>query len=165
MPQRDPVNLAYGRTLLSCMMLLSMGCGNDEMELLNRLDQIVTLEVRAPMASLTGGCELPFQTRFCQQQFEQIGVVDVDPQEERVLTLSDDSGPEQCTRMLWLRLVRLGEVGPVNDPGTLIQLPAVAEIEVGAGALHSVAFPQMTVRIDELGALDDNQAMPPLPCE
>lgn len=165
MPKRDPARHAFGRTLLISMMFLSMGCSNDEMELLNRLNQTVTLEVRAPLATLTGGCELPFESRFCRDQFEQIGVIDIEPEQERFLTLSDGSGADQCTRLLWLRLVRLGEVGPVDDPGTLIQLPAVAEIEVGAGALHSVAFPQMTVRIDELGALDDNQAMPPQPCE
>ncbi len=42
---------------------------------------------------------------------------------------------------------------------TVLASPAFVEVERGAGAIHSVAFPQGTVRIDEIGGLDDNQAV------
>jgi hypothetical protein len=140
------------------------GCANDELRLTSKIDFLASIEVRAPKVSLRGGCDSPFRDRFCADEYEVIGVIDMSPGEDRLLTISDTINDEQCTNVLWLRLVRLGEVGPVEDLGTLIQLPADAEIERGAGALHSVAFPQATVRIDETGGADTNQSQPPLTC-
>lgn len=143
---------------------IMLGCAKDELHLESKIDDLASIEVRAPKVSLQGGCEAPFRDRFCAEEYEVIGVIDVSAHEDRLLTISDAVDDEHCTNVLWLRLVRLGEVGPVEDPGTLFQLPADAEIELGAGALHSVAFPQATVRIDELGGADTNQAQPPLTC-
>ena len=56
------------------------------------------------------------------------------------------------------------ENGPVDDPGTLLQLPTDVRIEAGPGAIHGIAFPGITVRIDEIGSLDLNQGPPPPPC-
>lgn len=143
---------------------LVVGCAKDEMHLVSEIDELASIEIRAPNAELRGGCETSFRERFCEDQYEVIGVIDVSAGEERLLTISDSVGDDQCTNVLWLRLVRLGEVGPVEDPGTLFQLPAEARIERGAGALHTVAFPSQTVRIDELGAADENQSQPPAAC-
>ncbi len=134
------------------------------MYLISEVDELASIEIRAPNADLRGGCEKSFRERFCAEQYEVIGVIDVSAGEERMLTISDAVSDEQCTNILWLRLVRLGEVGPVEDAGTLFQLPADARIEKGAGALHSVAFPSQTVRIDELGAADEHQSEPPEAC-
>ncbi len=143
---------------------LLAGCGHDEMRLENLLDQKIGLEVRAPEADLTGGCDQPFRDRFCAEEYEVIGVLDVDAKKKQKITISDTVDDEHCTNLLWLRLVFLEEVGPVDDPGTLIQLPADVEVEQGAGALHTVAFPQATVRIDEIGTADPHQAEPPESC-
>lgn len=145
------------------------GAAPDEMQLTNRLDLTVGLEVRAPRASLLGGCEQPFATRFCAEEYEIIGVVDVPAQDTRGITIADAVGDDQCTNVLWLRLVWLGApdmmpLGPAADPGTLINLPSNAEIEDGTGALHGVAFPGRTVRIDEVGGADMMQALPPPSC-
>jgi hypothetical protein len=152
------------RALLTMTALFAAACGSDEMKLSNRLDELITIEVRAPKETLTGGCEQSFKTRFCADEYVPIGTLDISPREERTVAISDTIDDQHCTNVLWLRLLRLGSVGPVEDPGTLIQLPTDAEIEQGAGALHSVAFPQATVRIDEVGALDANQAQPPQTC-
>lgn len=146
------------------LLLLLAGCAKDEAELFNRLTQDVGIEIRAPRATLRGGCSAPFSQRFCEEEYEVIGVLDVAAGAEQVLTISDDVNSEQCTNILWLRLVFLDEVGPVDDRGTLFQLPALIEIEQGAGALHTVAYPQATVRIDEVGESDLNQARPPPTC-
>lgn len=134
------------------------------MHLTNLLEKRVGLEIRAPKAAIRGGCDQDFRKRFCAEEYEVVGVIDLGPLEDRVLAISDDVSEVQCTNVLWFRLVRLDEVGPVDDPGTLIQLPADAEIELGAGVIHSVAFPEGTVRIDEIGGLDANQGPPPLSC-
>lgn len=143
---------------------LLLGCAQDELSLSSKIDQLASLEVRAPKVELKGGCDLAFRDRFCAEEYEVIGVIDVSAHEDRLLTISDTVNDEQCTNVLWLRLVRLAEVGPVEDPGTMFQLPTDAEIEQGAGALHSVAFPQGTVRIDEIGGADSNQAPPAESC-
>jgi hypothetical protein len=134
------------------------------MILVNRLEQSISLEVGAPDAALRGGCAMPFGGRFCAEEYDVIGVLDVSAGQDRIITISDPVTDEQCTNLLWLRLVFLEDVGPVDDRGTLIQLPADVEVETGAGALHTVAYPQATVRIDEVGTLDANQARPPPPC-
>lgn len=146
----------------ACSVLV--GCAKDELRLTSKIDYASSLEVRAPKATLRGGCDAPFRDRFCAEEYEVIGVIDVSAREDRLLTISDPVNDEQCTNILWLRLVRLGEIGPVEDPGTLLLLPSDAEIEQGAGSLHSVAFPQATVRIDEIGTEDANQSQPPLTC-
>jgi hypothetical protein len=144
---------------------LMCACGRDEMHLVSKIEQRASLEVRAPFERLRGGCEQTFRDRFCAGEYEVIGVIDVSAGEDRVLAISDAVGGDRCTNVLWLRLVRLDEVGPVEDPGTLFQLPSDAEIESGPGALHTVAFPQGTVRLDEVGEADANQARAPLTCE
>lgn len=145
--------------------MVAAGCGaSDEARLYNRLAFPISLEIKAPNPDLVGGCDQSFQSRFCADQYEVIGVVDVDANDERELIISDTVNDERCTNVLWLRLVRLEEVGPVDDPGTLIQLPAFVEVEQGAGAIHTVAFPQGTVRIDEIGGADENQSGPPAAC-
>lgn len=155
------------RVVLAFVLPLALAAcsSRDELTLVNQLEWDVSLEVRAPKASLVGGCNVSFETRFCADQYEAIGVLDVGAKEERTLAVSDPVTATQCTNILWLRLVRLGDVGPVDDPGTLIDLPADVEIEEGAGALHTVAFPQATVRIDEVGLGDLRQAGPAVPCE
>lgn len=149
--------------LLAC--LAAAGCSpRHELDLYNRLSETVGLEVRAPRPQLRGGCDAPLETRFCREEFESLGLVDIAAGDRRVLALSDEVGEGRCTQVLWLRLLHLGDVGPVDDPGTQLALPAVAEIERGAGAVHVVAFPQATVRIDEAGPLDENQAPAPRSC-
>lgn len=142
----------------------AVGCGKDEMELYNRLDYSIGLEIRAPDENLRGGCDQPFAERFCAEEYEVIGVIDVAAGADQLITISDPVTDDQCTNILWMRLVFLDEVGPVDDPGTLLQMPTTVEVEAGAGALHTVAFPQATVRIDEVGRVDANQARPPPAC-
>lgn len=171
-PERTPsvARLYEGRAgrwaagLAPILLAFGPGCSNEEIHLTSRIDHAVSIEVRGPKADLRGGCEKDFRTRFCADQYEVIGVVEMSPFEDRILATSDPVTQAQCTNVLWLRLVRLDEVGPVNDQGTLILLPTDAEIELGAGAIHSVAFPQATVRIDEVGGLDENQGPPPPAC-
>jgi hypothetical protein len=153
------------RITLLAVLASALGCAKDEMHLVSKIEQLASIEVRAPLERLEGGCDRPFRDRFCAEEYEVIGVLDVSGGEDRLITISDTVDDEHCTNVLWLRLVRLDEVGPVDDPGTLLQLPADAEIERGAGALHGVAFPQGTVRIDELGSADENQSRPPVTCE
>jgi hypothetical protein len=152
------------RVLVALPLVLAACSSPDELILVNQLEWPVSLEVRAPQSTLRGGCNTSFETRFCADQYEAVGVLDIGAKEERTLAISDPVTATQCTNILWLRLVRLDDVGPVDDPGTLIDLPADVEIEEGAGALHSVAFPQATVRIDEVGLGDLRQAGPASPC-
>jgi hypothetical protein len=151
-----------------CALVLAasgLACGaSDEMRLVNRLELPIRLDVLAPRPDLVGGCDIDFRTRFCAEEYIPVGVIDMAPAEDRFLTLSDEVSDERCTHLLWLRLPWLGEVGPVLDPGTLFQLPTVAEVEAGAGALHSVAFPQATIRLDETGPSDLHQGPPPPSC-
>ncbi len=152
------------RVLLGSLLVVAACGGEDQATLINRLELPISVEIRAPQESLVGGCSLGFAERFCAEQYEVIGVIDVGALETRELIISDAIDSEHCTNILWLRLVRLEEVGPVDDPGTLLALPALVEVERGAGAIHSVAFPQGTVRIDELGGMDTNQSGPPSAC-
>jgi hypothetical protein len=152
------------RAIFPLALILAAGCASDELRLANLLTQKIGIEVRAPKEGLSGGCDQPFRDRFCAEEYQVVGVLDVDPGADRLLTLSDSVDDEHCTNVLWMRLVFLEEVGPVDDPGTLIQLPAEVEVEQGAGALHTVAFPRATVRIDEIGTADEHQAQPPTTC-
>ena len=151
------------RAILLLVALLA-GCGSDELHLDNLLSQQIGIEIRAPKEELRGGCDQAFRDRFCAEEYEVIGVVDIAGGADQKLILSDDVNEEQCTNLLWIRLVFLEEVGPVDDPGALFQLPVEVEVEQGAGALHTVAYPQATVRIDEIGTADEHQAQPPLTC-
>lgn len=146
-----------------CLLLLT-ACGQDELELANRLDQSVGLELLAPKATLHGGCAEGLQARFCQEEYELIGSLDLTARDARTLGVIGGQDDDQCINQVWIKLVRFGEVGPVDDPGTILELPVSAEIELGAGALHGVAFPAATVRIDEVGGSDTHQARPPLTC-
>ncbi|MEQ8273806.1 MAG: hypothetical protein RMA76_40100 [Deltaproteobacteria bacterium] len=153
------------RRFAPVLFLAAAACGSsDEAMLFNRLELPISLEVRAPQEQLVGGCDKAFAERFCEDQYEVIGVVDVEALSERELIISDATSGDRCTNILWLRLVRLDEVGPVDDAGTLINLPAFVEVERGAGVIHTVAFPQATVRIDEVGGMDVNQSGPPPAC-
>lgn len=159
------------RMLALSVAIFSAGCGAGEgqMTLRNQLQQAVGLEVRAPLEVLTGGCEMPFRDRFCAEEYEIIGVVDFDAGEGRDIVISDAVSDERCTNQLWLRLVWLGApdmmpLGPAADPGTLLALPAEVDVKDGAGALHAVAFPGQTVRLDERGGQDAMQALPPQSC-
>lgn len=146
--------------------LIAAGCGaSDEMRIVNRLDDTASLDVRAPKETLRGDCELDFRKRYCEEEYVQIGNIDIRAGEDRFLTISDPVTDTQCTNVLWLRLKWLGDVGPVADPGITIQLPAVVEIESMAGLVHGVAFPQGTVRIDEVGSADIHQGPAPPTCE
>ena len=153
--------------------MVLVGCEpGDELRVINRLDRTVGVQVLAADDRLRVDCGLPFTERFCADQYVSQGVVDFAPSETRTLTLSDESDPRRCARVVWLRVLWLAtgpevdapENGPVNDPGTVVQLPAVIEIERGTGAIHGVAFPGQTIRIDEQGSLDRNQGPPPLHC-
>jgi hypothetical protein len=152
------------RAILLLGAFTAIGCAKDELMLDNLLEQRIGLEVRAPKATIKGGCDTSFRDRFCAEEYEVVGVIDMEAGADQTLTLSDDVNDEQCTNILWLRLVFLEEVGPVDDPGTLIWLPAKVEVEEGAGALHTVAYPQATVRIDEIGTADVHQDTPPVTC-
>ncbi len=139
-------------------------CSEQTMVLRSVLAQEASLELRAPRLELEGRCEQDFSQRFCADEYETIGVIDIAPGEERRITVSGVTSSDQCTDLVWMRLVRLEEVGPIDDPGTVIQLPAEVELEQGAGQKHTVAFPQGTVRIDELGPEDANQGAHPPGC-
>lgn len=162
--------MRWGVLALSAMAGGLIGCGSEgEMTLVNTLDTSVGLEVRAPLVDLRGGCNESFATRFCAEEYEIIGVLDFAPAETRPIIISDPVSDDQCTNVLWLRLVWLGApdempLGPAQDPGTLVDLPATIEIEDGHGALHGVAFPGRTVRLDEVGGADLHQARPPQTC-
>jgi len=136
----------------------------DELRVVNRLALTARLDVLAPRADLRGGCQTDFRERFCREEYVPIAVLDFAPGADRLLTISDAVSDEQCTNVLWLRLPWLDEVGPVDDDGTLLALPTAVEIEAGAGGIHSVAFPQATVRIDEVGLADPNQGFAPKTC-
>lgn len=155
--------------LLAALALAGCEGSGGQMTLVNRLEQSVGLEVRAPLENLRGGCDQPFRERFCAEEYEIVGVLDFEGGATRTVALSDDVDDEHCTNVLWLRLVWLGAPdvspeGPAADPGTLISLPATVEVEWGAGALHGVGFPSGTVRLDEVGPQDPNQDLPPPTC-
>ena len=151
------------RFALALVGALAVACGGEELELESRIDEGATLQIAAPEAGLAGACDAPFATRFCREQFVPVGAVTIRGGDRRALALEGDFD-RTCGNILWVRLVRLDDVGPVDDQGTLFELPVRAEIEYGAGALHTVAFPQGTVRLDEIGDADARQARPPPPC-
>lgn len=152
------------RCAVLLLALFFAACGNDELRLVNRLDQALALDLHGPRVDLTGGCDQDFRARFCAEEFVPLGVVNIGNLEDRVITVFDESDDERCTNLLWIRVLSLGEVGPVREPGTLFRLPAVIEVEEGAGKLHSAAFPQATIRVDEVGNLDENQGTEPPAC-
>lgn len=147
--------------------LLSMCCGcgpTPEILLFNRLSEAIQIDIQGPKAELRGGCIDDFRQRFCAEEFVSLSIIRLQPQEERVFTMSDDITEDQCANVLWLRLLAVGEVGPVSEGGTQLQLPSQAEIEEGAGHYHTAAFPQASLRIDEVGLDDSNQGFAPMSC-
>ncbi len=141
-----------------------VACGAaEEMELTSRIDLDATLELRAPPEGATGRCGEPFQSRFCRDQYVSLGTAVLGANQSRTLTLTDAEGGE-CNFLLWLRVINLESVGPVADLGTVFELPTEAELEPGAGAVHTVAFPQATIRLDQVGPTDDRQSGPPPAC-
>lgn len=161
---RQPRSTWTLRLWASTCGLVAGACGVGEaLEIESRIRESATLEVWAPRVEVEVDCAARFESRFCREQLEPVGRVTIRGGQGRALTLRDDFD-ETCTNVLWLRLIRLDDVGPVDDPGTLFELPARAEIEYGAGAEHTVAFPVATVRIDEVGEADANQGGPPSEC-
>ena len=145
--------------------LLASGCGpQPEILILNRLSEPVQLDVYGPKENLTGGCTDDFRERFCREEFVALSILQLEAGEERVFTMSDDITETQCTNVLWVRMLQVGEVGPVSEKGTQLKLPILAEIEEGAGRYHTAAFPQASLRIDEVGVEDSNQGFAPRSC-
>jgi len=152
-------------TALTVLLAVLWACGpTPEVLLFNRLSEPVQIDVQGPKAELRGGCTDDFRQRFCAEEFASLSIVTLQAGEERVFTMSDDISEEQCTNVLWMRLLQVGEVGPVSERGTLLQLPTWAEIEEGAGRYHTAAFPQSSLRIDEVGVEDSNQGFAPQTC-
>ena len=154
-------------------LLLLVGCGSEtELVLVNRLDRTVGVELRAPDPLLVVDSNLPFRERLCAGQYASLGVVDFPPNSRRPIELSDEVSDTQCSNMFWLRMLWLGpagepdgeQTGPIEDAGTLVQLPTTIEVEEGAGAIHQAAFPELTARFDAPGGVDALQDLPPAPC-
>lgn len=152
------------RSVLLVPFLVLAACGEDDLRLVNRTDQALTLDLHGPKLELTGGCDQDFRQRFCAEEYEPLGVLTISPGEDRLVTLFEGESDEVCTNLLWIRVLQLGGVGPVREPGTVIKVPAVVEIETGAGNIHSAAFPDSTIRVDEVGELDENQGPEPPTC-
>ena len=157
------------RVLMFCLgallLALNFACGpQPEILLLNRLSEPIELDVYGPKETLRGGCADDFRQRFCKEEFTTLSILRLQAGEERVFTMSDDIDDDQCTNVLWIRLLQVGDVGPVSERGTLLQLPLWAEIEEGPGRYHTAAFPQASLRIDEIGTEDPNQGFAPTSC-
>lgn len=152
--------------LLEALVLVSfVACGPvPEALLLNRLDRPVTIDVYGPIESLSGGCEVDFRDRFCEEEFVPLSIIELQEAEQRTFTMSDEITESQCTNVLWLRLLSVGDFGPVTETGTLLQLPTQAEVEIGPGYYHTAAFPGVSLRIDEVGSEDLNQGFAPRKC-
>ncbi|MFO0723049.1 MAG: hypothetical protein U1E65_04630 [Myxococcota bacterium] len=146
------------------LLAIAAGCGSDELRLANKTSQGLTLNLYAPKVSITGGCSEDFGTRFCAEEYEPIGTLPVQPLEERLLTVYEGSGQNRCVNLLWVRVLDFAGTGPVADGGSIFRLPALAEVEAGAGKIHTVAFPEGTIRVDEVGTLDENQRKGPPTC-
>ncbi|MCB9653712.1 MAG: hypothetical protein H6729_06240 [Deltaproteobacteria bacterium] len=157
-------NVAFMFFMVGCTSAFLSACGDDALVLRSLLDDSVAIEVQALKVGSRAACDQPLNERACQGDYEFVGLVEMGPHQERSLTLSDGEAQDECGRLLWLRLVRFKAGGPVSDPGTVLLLPAEVEVEMGAGALHSVAFAEGTVRIDEVGTLDAHQSGPPVVC-
>ena len=64
-----------------------MACGPvPEALLLNRLDRPVTIDVYGPIESLSGGCEVDFRDRFCEEEFVPLSIIELQEAEQRVFT-------------------------------------------------------------------------------
>jgi hypothetical protein len=120
--------------------------------------------VLAPKLGIGPNCADAFDIRFCDEEFESLGVLEFLPDQERTITVIDGTGSEDCAGILYLRILTVGPLGPVVDRGTQIQVPADVHIAVGAGFHHTLALPELTVRIDEVGTDDNNQSGPPSTC-
>lgn len=149
--------------ILSGCLAASGACGQDELRLYSRIEQTALLEIRGPQLELPGNCDVFFGQRFCAEQFESFGAVQMGPNTDRTLGVGA-SEVDRCAHVLWIRVVSLEGVGPVDDPGTLFETPVDVDLEYGAGALHSVAYPQGIVRLDQFGPEDAQQSGPPHPC-
>jgi hypothetical protein len=138
-----------------------VGCGSEDLELESRIEQTARFELSSPREGLAADCDLPLEARYCAEEYEPLGSLQMPPLGRRTLNLD---GADACGALVWFRWVALDQVGPVDDPGTLVQIPALVELEYGAGADHAVAFPQGIVRLDEVGGADQNQSGPPRSC-
>ena len=152
------------RLVLASALLAVAACGSDELQLRNRTSQSLTLNLYGPKVSITGGCNEDFGTRFCAEEYEPIGTLPLHPLEQRLLTVYEGSGQNRCVNLLWIRVLDFAGTGPVADAGSVFRLPALAEVEAGAGKIHTVAFPEATIRVDEVGTLDENQRSSPPTC-
>jgi hypothetical protein len=149
---------------IAASLFVLSACGKDDFELTNKASQPITIDLAGPKLTIHGGCEEDFRTRFCAEEFEPLGTIVVSSGETRVVTVFEEGESDQCLNLIWLRLLKLGGVGPVREQGTLLRLPSKVEVETGAGHVHTAAFPQTTLRIDEVGNLDENQGPEPEPC-
>lgn len=146
------------------LLTASVACGDEEFRVANRLADPVELEVLAPKLGIGPDCAEVFDRRFCAEEFESLGVLVFEPDQERTITVIDGTGGEDCADLLYLRILTVGPLGPVVDRGTQIQVPADVRIISGAGFHHTLALPELTVRIDEVGSDDNNQSGPPESC-
>lgn len=154
-------DLVMTRVWVGLALLLS-ACGSaEDLRLESKIEQTARIELRAPTQS--GNCDTALAVRFCEGDYETLGVVDIPPRGVRTLGLREEDLGE-CAQVLWLRVLALDEVGPIQDPGTVFQVPTDVDLEYGSGALHTAAFPQGIIRLDEVGPADRNQALPPSAC-
>lgn len=147
------------------LMLGSVGCGWEEFRVANRLSDPVELEVLAPKLGIGPTCSDRFDLRFCAEEFESLGTLVFEAEEEREIEVIDGTGSTDCAGILFLRVLTVGDLGPVADRGTQVQVPADVRIVEGAGFHHTLALPGLTVRLDEVGSDDNNQAGPPESCQ
>ena len=142
------------------------GCERrDRMVLENKLPEVAKVDVMLPMNDLTGDCGTGARERFCAEEYRSVDLIEISPGHSRELVLHDNEARSDCANQVWLRLPFYGDMGPVADPGTLFELPATAEIERNPGALHGVAFPGITIRIDDASSGDISQSRPPPSCD
>lgn len=147
------------------LLIGSVGCGFEEFRVANRLSDQVELEVLAPKLGIGPTCSDRFDVRFCAEEFESLGTLVFEAEEERTIEVIDGTDSTDCAGILFLRILTVGALGPVADRGTQVQVPADVRIMEGAGFHHTLALPGLTVRLDELGTDDNNQAGPPKTCD
>ncbi len=137
-------------------------CGSDTLELTSLLEEQAELLLLLPGEEAQSDCGAEADQRYCAEDFEPLAQFVMEPGARRRIEV--EQAPDDCRPVVFARWLRLGEVGPVVDSGTTFELSADVELEYGAGALHSVAFPQGIVRLDEVGFEDRKQFGPPQPC-
>ncbi len=155
--------LLQGALLLGLNLSL-VACGWEEFRVANRLADPVEIEVLAPKLGIGATCSDRFDVRFCTEEFESLGTLVFEAEQERTIEVIDGTGGSDCAEILYLRVLTVGELGPVVDRGTQVQVPADVRIVEGAGFHHTLALPGLTVRLDEVGSDDNNQSGPPSDC-